>query len=70
MRLRRLGDSGLELELLAWVPDPWMRGRVLDKLNTAVYKRLNEAGIEIPYPKRDVFLHSDDEQNRAPFDPG
>jgi small-conductance mechanosensitive channel len=68
VRLRLLGDSGLELELLAWVPDPWMRGRVLDRLNTAVYKRFHEEGIEIPYPKRDVFLHTAPEGTVPPVD--
>lgn len=65
VRFRRFGDSGLELELLAWVPDPWMRGRVLDKLNTEVYKRFQAAGIEIPYPKRDVYIRSDNQASVA-----
>jgi small-conductance mechanosensitive channel len=34
-----------------------LRGRVLDALNTEVYKRFQVEGIEIPYPKRDVYLH-------------
>ena len=30
---------------------------LLHALNTAVYKRFAAEGIEIPYPKRDVYLH-------------
>jgi small-conductance mechanosensitive channel len=56
VRLRELGDSGLHYELLAWIREPVFRGRVLDELNTRVYKALNAAGIEIPYPKQDVYL--------------
>ncbi len=57
VRFRAFGDSGLDFELLAWVREPVLRGRVLDALNTEVYKRFAAAGIEIPYPKRDVYLH-------------
>ncbi|MFC1587310.1 mechanosensitive ion channel family protein [Planctomycetota bacterium] len=56
VRFRSFGDSGLEFELLAWITKPVYRGRVLDALNTKVYKAFNEAGIEIPYPKRDVYI--------------
>ncbi len=57
VRFRSFGDSGLDFELLGWIPEPWMRGQTLDALNTAIYKRFAADGIEIPYPKRDVYLH-------------
>ena len=57
VRFRSFGDSGLNLELLGWIHEPVLRGRVIDALNTEVYKRLGAEGIEIPYPKRDVYLH-------------
>ena len=56
VRFRRFEDSGVALELLCWVPEPWMRGRVLDALNTSVYNCFAAESIEIPYPKRDVYL--------------
>jgi len=56
MRFRSFGESGLDLELLAWIDDPVDSGRVTDELNTAIYKRLNAERIEIPYPKRDVYV--------------
>ena len=56
VRFRRFGDSGLEFELLAWIDEPVLRGRVLDALNTRVYKALNDASVEIPYPKQDVYI--------------
>ena len=31
-------------------------GRVLDALNTAIYKRFIEHGIEIPYSKHDLYI--------------
>ncbi len=67
VRFRSFGDSGLQFELLTWVKEPVLRGRVLDALNTAVYKSFNAAGIEIPYPKRDVYLRGGE---TAPADSG
>jgi MscS family membrane protein len=55
-RFRGFGESGLDLELLAWIAEPELRGAVLDSLNTAIYKAFAREGIEIPYPKRDVYL--------------
>jgi len=56
VRFRQFGGSSLDFELLVWVENPEVRGRVLDILNTAVYKRFHEEGIEIPYSKHDVFI--------------
>ena len=57
VRFRTFGNSGLDFELLVWIEDPEDRGRILDALNSEVYKKLAENGIEIPYPKRDVYIH-------------
>jgi len=56
VRFRTFGDSGLDFELLAWIEKPLYRGRVLDDLNRRVYKAFAAAGIEIPYPKQDVYV--------------
>ncbi|MCB1050620.1 MAG: mechanosensitive ion channel family protein [Acidobacteria bacterium] len=58
VRFRSFGDSGLNFQLLIWVEKPELRGKAVDQLNTAVYKSFQKNGIEIPYPKRDVYLHS------------
>jgi small-conductance mechanosensitive channel len=57
VRFRQFGESGLDFELMGWIHEPVLRGRVLDALNTEVYKRFAVEGIEIPFPKRDVYLH-------------
>lgn len=56
MRFRRFGDSALEYELLCWVGAPTRRRRAQHELNRALYVALNDAEIEIPFPKRDVTL--------------
>jgi len=56
VRFRSFGNSSLDIELLCWVEIPEIRGRVLDSLNTTIYKRFNVEGIEIPYSKHDIYI--------------
>ena len=56
IRFRELGDSALIFQVMAWIDQPVLRGRAVDQLNTAVYKRLAAEGIEIPFPQRVVTL--------------
>ena len=46
VRFRSFGDSSLDIDLLCWVETPEVRGRVLDALNTTIYKRFTEEEIE------------------------
>ena len=56
IRFRQFGASSLDFELLFWVDNPEVRGRVLDAMNTAVYKKLRDELIEIPYAKQDLYI--------------
>lgn len=56
VRVRELGESGVNIELLVWVARPVLRGRVLHELNMSVYRQFTENGIEIPYPKQDLYV--------------
>lgn len=58
VRFRAFGDSGLNFELLAWIDEPVLRGRVSHLITKEIYNCFNEEGIEIPYPKRDVYIKS------------
>lgn len=62
------GDSSLNFELRAWCD--FNEGlRVRTELNLAIHDALKEAGIEIPFPQRDLHLRSVDPQagrNLAP----
>lgn len=55
-RFMAMGDSGLHFELWVWINEPAMREQVVDDLTTRVYKALNAARIEIPFPKHDVYI--------------
>jgi small-conductance mechanosensitive channel len=56
VRFRKFGASSLDFELLCWIDNPELRGRVVDKLNSTIYKRFKVEGIEIPFSKHDVFI--------------
>lgn len=58
VRFRRFGDSALEMELLAWIDEPVLRGRTIHHLNTEIYKRFQREGIKIPFPQREVHVKS------------
>lgn len=58
VRFREMADSGLNFELLVWVARPELRGMALHDLNRTIYKTLGENKIEIPYPKRDIYVHN------------
>ena len=56
VRFRTFGASSLDFELLCWIEQPVLRGRVLDALNCQVYKRFIEEKVEIPYSKHDLYI--------------
>jgi small-conductance mechanosensitive channel len=61
VRFRRFGDSSLDFELLCWARRPHDKGRLIHQLNRNIYKSLDKAGIEIPFPQREVHIYSKNE---------
>ncbi|MBA3651060.1 MAG: mechanosensitive ion channel, partial [Chthoniobacterales bacterium] len=54
------GDSSLNFELVAWSNEMSHRpARYRSDLNFAIYRKLQEAGIEIPFPQRDLNIRSE-----------
>lgn len=64
VRLRSLGESELNFELLAWISNPAERGLVVHELNCQLYKAFHQADIRIPFPQRDLHVRD------WPADPG
>ena len=64
------GESSLDFTLRAWTADfeTWMLVR--SELYTAIYASLVEAGIEIPFPQRDLHLRSVDDGAAAALQRG
>ncbi|MEX1140651.1 MAG: mechanosensitive ion channel domain-containing protein [Bacteroidota bacterium] len=57
--LREFGDSGLHFELRVWSGTLTHRkGRLISKINVAVYERFQKNGIEIPFPQRDIHIRT------------
>lgn len=58
-RLMAFGDHGLQFELRAWSTTLIQRkGLLTSNLNTALYKKLTEQGIEIPYRQLDLHFRT------------
>ena len=58
--LKELGDSGLIFHYVCWLSDPNLREVTTDKANRTIYNLLNQAGIEIPYNKLDIYMKNHD----------
>ncbi|QIR16205.1 mechanosensitive ion channel [Shewanella aestuarii] len=53
-----LGDSALNFELRAWLPDADDRLSVRSELYYEIVQKFAEANIEIPFPQRDLHIRS------------
>lgn len=56
VRFRQFGTSSLDFELLFWIENAIEKGRVLDQVNTTIYKQFNAKGIEVPYTKQELYI--------------
>jgi small-conductance mechanosensitive channel len=54
------GDSSLDFELRVWVREIRNRLEVRSRVLTEIQRRFNEAGIEVPFPQRDLHVRSVD----------
>lgn len=52
------GNSSIDFELRIWIDDPWELPRVRSALYFSIWYKLKEAGIEIPFPQRDLHVRS------------
>jgi small-conductance mechanosensitive channel len=54
----QFGDSSINFELRVWIDDPWQIPMVRSALYFSIWYRLKKAGIEIPFPQRDLHFRS------------
>ncbi len=54
------GDSSLDFELRVWINDISKRLRIRSEIVQEIDRRFREAGVEIPFPQRDLHLRSVD----------
>ncbi|HEX9708602.1 MAG TPA: mechanosensitive ion channel domain-containing protein [Candidatus Thermoplasmatota archaeon] len=65
VRFKAMADSSINFFILVWIDERPNRFAVEDFLNTEIYKALNEAGVEIPFPQRTVHLLLEGLQQQA-----
>jgi small-conductance mechanosensitive channel len=59
VRFSSYGESSIDFELLVWIDARKVaRRRIRSRLYFAIFAALKEAGIEIPFPQRDLHLRS------------
>jgi small-conductance mechanosensitive channel len=54
--IKSFGDSAVNLEARVWIKDPRRRMDTISHITDRVKEVFQEEGIEIPYPKRDIFI--------------
>jgi potassium-dependent mechanosensitive channel len=54
---KAFGDSAYEFELLIWIDQPQNFEPIKSSLNFLIEQELRHAGIEIPFPQRELRLH-------------
>ncbi len=55
-RVRGFGESAIGLELLCWVNEPSLKGRVIHQLLKRIDRTFKEKGIDIPVPQREIYF--------------
>lgn len=56
LRFRVFAASSLDFELRCWIYHPQFCSRVIDALNSEIYKEFERLSIEIPYAKQDLYI--------------
>ncbi|MBW2125109.1 MAG: mechanosensitive ion channel, partial [Deltaproteobacteria bacterium] len=54
--VKSFGDSSVNLEARVWISDPRRRIDTISHVTDRIKEVFQEQGIEIPYPKRDIFI--------------
>jgi small-conductance mechanosensitive channel len=54
--VKSFGDSAVNLEARVWISDPRKRIHTISHVTDRVKEVFDQKGIEIPYPKRDVYI--------------
>ncbi len=60
VRFDELGESSIDFFIQVHVDDRSNKLGVIDYLNTEIYKRFNEEGIEIPFPQRVIHIKKEE----------
>ena len=54
VRFVNFGESSLDFDLLAWIPDSFQRFDVASDLHFIIWEKFKAYGIKVPFPQRDL----------------
>jgi small-conductance mechanosensitive channel len=55
--VRNFGESSVDLQLRVWIHDARRRMDTISDITDKIKEAFDAQGIEIPYPKRDIYVH-------------
>ncbi|QJB33654.1 mechanosensitive ion channel [Chitinophaga oryzae] len=61
VQLSQFADNAVTFQVYFWISDLGNAGPLQSKVLTFIYDALNEAGIELPFPQRDLHIRTVDE---------
>lgn len=59
------GDFSINLKLLAWIDDPWIKPIIESDLTWTIYEKFKKYNVEIPYPRRVIIVKSPEGQRKV-----
>ena len=70
-RVKALGDSGIDIELFAWIADPSVgEAAMRSELLIEIARAFQAHSIEVPFPRRDVRILATPETGKNPSNSG
>jgi len=54
--VKHFGESAVDLQLRVWINDARQRMNTISYITDRVKSVFDEQGVEIPYPKRDIYI--------------
>ncbi len=63
--VRGFGPSEVNLELRVWIQAARERRRIADEITESAMLKFNAKGVEIPYPKRELYFKTDEAGGQA-----
>ena len=60
VRFMNFGESSLDFELLAWIPDSFKRFDIASDLHFMIWEKFKEYNITIPFPQQDVHFYPEE----------
>lgn len=66
VRLLKFGNDGYELDLVFWAERTFYVEILKSEIRFEIYREFQKAGIEIPYPQRDLHIVQDSKKEQFP----